>query len=192
MNSFALGCTLFDPSLGQRLCVMVPNASKDFNDTRELINEAIKYLEDKCACINHVLKSRERIRDLEINLARINSDLDYLEKEDEEIVNYSGSSSNEFGVDDSSNQTQKLLHYKNKMNILANLKLHFKSLAEDKESLFEHTTQVIGSSKQASSKANNLNLDALNRKFNFESRQKLEKTFGDLTIKFTDIEVKIN
>ena len=164
---FARGCSLFDASLGQRLCVLVPNAAKEFNDTRDMVKEACRLLDDKCTCIDYVLKSQERIKELEYNIAKIKCDLDYMESEPLE----SGSS-------------QTLAEAKNKLEMLANYKLQFKSITDEKEMLLE---MQPNKSKTASS-----SLEALNRKFNYESRQKLEKSFNEIALRFINLEVNLN
>ncbi len=161
---FSNGSALFDDSLGQRLCVLVPNSAKEFNETREKIKEARKILDEKCNLIDFVLKYHDKLKEIEINVSRVKCDIDYLE--DDETNS------------DESNKSVSLAEYKNKMEILANYKLQFKSVIEEKEAVIENGFNKVSS-----------NLEALNRKFNFESKQKLEKIFTEITIKITDLEV---
>lgn len=179
---FSQGSALFDAAYGHRLCVMVPNAAKEFKETRCLIKEACRFLDEKCSCYKYVLKSQDKIKDLLSGLNHVIADLDHLE--DDQI--YMKLDSNDLS------KTEACLS-KAKCNLenLASLKLRFKSIGEEKDSLTEcsaNKMNTVGTSLP-NSNISNSNLEAFNRKFNFESRQTLEKSFNEVSLRFASLEV---
>ena len=179
---FSQGSALFDAVYGHRLSVVVPNAAKEFKETRDLIKEACRFLDEKCSCYKYVLKSQDNIKDLLSGLNQVISDLDILE--DDQIYM-------KLDTNDLSMTETYLSKAKCNLENLASLKLRFKSIGEEKDSLTEcsaNKMNTIGTSLP-NSHISNSNLEAFNRKFNFESRQKLEKSFNEVSLRFASLEV---
>ncbi len=45
---FSQGSALFDDAIGQRPCVLVPTAAKEFKECRDVIREACRFLDERC------------------------------------------------------------------------------------------------------------------------------------------------
>jgi len=180
---FSQGSALFDQTPGQQR-VMAPNAAKEFNEVRERIKEACRFLDEKCLCLDYVLKCDERIKDLTGRLHKITCDLDGLEDGRLYVKEAGGCVMG----DDMTRTEQYLAKAKSSLETLAELKASFKAVEEEKD-LNGCPAATVSTAKSSVCSSS---LEALNRKFNIEGRQKLERMFNEMSIRFANLEVGLD
>jgi len=187
---FSQGSALFEQTVGQQR-VMAPNAAKEFNEVRENIKEACRFLDDKCLCLEYILKCEEKIKDMTSCLNKMTCDLDELE--DGRLYAKELNSSSCMIGNDMAKTEQYLVKAKGSLERLAELKARFKVVEEEKylhiSPSSANTLATAATTVGVRSSINSSSLEALNRKFNYESRQKLEKLFNAMSIRFANLEV---
>lgn len=181
---FILGSNLFNLSHGQQPCVLAPNASKEFNETRDVINDASQFLDEKCAILNFVCKERTKLIGLDLDLSRLKSEIEntVLDK-DSRLVS----------VND------KIALFKSKLDRLSDLKKRLRVINEEKDrndfvDCFSHGDKFslnMGQQYQHGQQSSVLNskLQDLSRKFNVNLRDKLDDSVQFTMDRLTCLEV---
>ncbi len=82
---FDVGTSLFDESNSYYKYVVAPQASKEFNEIKDIVNVLSKFLDEKCACLNYMIRQQDKLmrldtnlNDIEVNLNKIIQEKDIL------------------------------------------------------------------------------------------------------------------
>lgn len=172
---FSQGSGLFDESIGQKPCVLVPTAAKDFKEYRDIIKEACRYLDEKCTCFDYILKCQDKLKDFIQMLKDIHIEMNVIEDESRMHM---------------LKPDTCLVKAKGSLEHLGQLKMKYKLVCEEKDQLAENIKLgMLGTSNYSKTSLGNPNLEAFNRKANAELRQKLEKMLNEVSVRFVNLEV---
>lgn len=180
---FLLGTNLFNISHGQQPCVLAPNSSKDFNETREDINEISRFLDEKCAVLKFACIEHKKLITLDMTLNGVLHDLDQIELDEDES--------------DIKSSKEKVTIYKSKLDRLGDLKKKLRIIMEDKEKndyIFPLTeinmenTQTVNYNTEFSMQ--NSKFQEKTKQFNVDIKSKLEETIKFTMDRLTSLEVE--
>ncbi len=147
----------------QRLCIQAPNASKDFSQTSELINETCKYLEEKYNSLGFACKVLSKIRILDSDLEKIKDELNEIENEK---------------VNSSQNT---VVNFKLKLEKANDLKKRLKSIVNEKN----NTQNLLDENEP-----NICKLEKSTSTLTFLPKNNLEKSIDITMIRLNNIEVR--
>jgi hypothetical protein len=167
------GAQLYDCSK-QRIGVVV-GSSKLFYEQRDLVNDISKYLDEKCALLNYVLKEQKKLDLINFSVGQAKTELNQLEAE--------------FACEVQDTQPKI---FKHKLEKLADLRRKMRDMAEDKEKSCLNSVELKEFTNELKEHENALlytRLEAFAKKFNAGIRNSLDEAICKIMEEISSLEV---
>ena len=178
---FDVGASLFEESNTHYKYVVAPQASKEFNEIKETVNILSKFLDEKCACLNYMIKQQDKLmrldtnlNDIELNLNKMIQDKDMLFEE----------------------QTDQHDLFQSNLEKLAEMKRNVRDILDEKDGLYDDTLNESYLSESSNSNYNqiqklHINKNSLSFKHCNILKNNIKLLSENLLYKISDLEASI-